>query len=563
MSLQHSLLRAISTLILLLIFSVIAIAESPVSQVVIGASGDDGGADFIQVDGGFVIAGNTTSVGSGGRDALVFMTDSSGTPLWTTVYGGGNHESAIGIVQLPDGGYAISGRTASHSYSDIDLYFARLDAQGGVTNFKSYGGYGEDRSMGMIPTSDGQFLIFGATRNGTISFGTSLQDVMLLKVTEYGDVIWSRAYGGDVSEVSYSVKETPEGDFIVFAYGDSWANQYVSTDMYLLKIDSKGNLLWTVCYGGDGYEMITAASAGYVSPQGDIYVMGATNSYGAGDYDQILMKFDSQGTLQWTRTIGTLGYDYGRGVITTGDDNVLAWGFIANPLNGSRNALVTKFTSDDGVPIWSKSYGGTSDDDIYRIQETSGDSLVMMGLATSFGNGGKDIWLIHTDPEGNTDCHMTDYQPAISDPEVPATTTGAYRGTVHMEIAEVDINTIVVDQTSFMTVDTICTESGSSSYGGGFTLNTYALFPNSPNPFNPETTIQFELAEASLTKLSVFNVKGQWVCDLVMDEDLPAGSYTRHWDGKDHLGKHMPSGVYIYRIQAGDFFEEQEMLLLK
>lgn len=553
--------KSFTLLCLIISLTLTVKAETEISQIAVGGTGDDGVSNFLPTINGYIFGGNTYSNAVGGRDALIFESDSNGTPTWSTTFGGNSNESIVGIALLPDAGYAVTGRTNSYGYSDTDLFFARIDAQGGVTHFKTYGGYYEDRSMGIIPTQDGQFLIFGATRNGTISGGT-VQDVLLLKVSQFGDVIWSRAYGGIISEVAYSAKETAEGDFIVFAYGDSFENQQVSTDMYILKINKNGDIIWTTCYGGAGYEMITASSAGYIAPTGDFYVMGATTSYGAGDYDQILMKFNSQGVLQWTRTLGGTGYDYGRGVMVTSYGAVLAWGFITDPGNGSLDGMVTKFTPD-GVTLWSKVYGSDNADDIYRIKEIGGDSLLMVGMTQSYGNGGKDIWLITTDQDGNADCNLSEFQPTISPQSVPLTTTGAYKGAVNLEISDIDVNILSVNHTPFLEVDTVCTTTGTSSIDLGLTPDSFYLSANSPNPFNPETTIHFDLPEASVTSLSIFNVKGQWVQDLVANEELPPGYYSKQWDGKNHLGREMPSGVYFYRLQAGNFTQKQEMLLLK
>lgn len=536
-------------------------AETSVSQITLGGNSDDGGNSFLQVEGGLVFGGNTYSQAMGGRDALLFATDSNGTPVWSTTFGGSDNESITGMAPLPDGGYVTTGRTNSFGRGSVDLFFARFDAQGSLTHFKTYGGENEDRSMGLIPTQDDQFLIFGATRNGSLASGTT-QDVLLIKVTAYGDVIWTRAYGGEISEVAYSVKETPEGDFVVFAYGDSWENQGVSTDMYLLKIDKNGDLTWTTCHGGSGYEMHTAASAGHIAESGDIYLMGATTSYGAGDFDQILMKYNSQGTLEWTRTIGGSGYDYGRGVIQTNDGNILSWGFITDPQNGGLDAALCKF-SPDGTNIWTKVYGNASDDDIYRIQESRGDSLLMMGMTKNFGAGGKDFWIIRSNSEGDSDCNLTDFQPNISAQSVPMTSSGAYRGSVRMEVSDIDINTVFTNQNAFLEVDTVCTTVSLRDLNEGLIPESYYLAPNSPNPFNPETIIQFELPKTSLTSLSIFNVQGQLVQNLIMNEELPAGYYSEKWNGKGRLGKRLPSGVYICRMQSGTFIQQQEMLLLK
>jgi len=90
----------------------------------------------------------------------------------------------------------------------------------------------------------------------------------------------------------------------------------------------------------------------------------------------------------------------------------------------------------------------------------------------------------------------------------------------------------------------------------------YILFQNYPNPFNPETTIQFALPEESFVTLQVYNIAGQLIRTL-KSEKLPAGYYRVCWDGKDDNGREMSSGVYFYRIVAGEFTQAKRMILLK
>jgi hypothetical protein len=92
--------------------------------------------------------------------------------------------------------------------------------------------------------------------------------------------------------------------------------------------------------------------------------------------------------------------------------------------------------------------------------------------------------------------------------------------------------------------------------------STYKLERNFPNPFNPETIISFNLPEASAVKLNVYNILGQMVRTLV-DEELPAGAHSVMWDGKNGQGSEVASGVYFYRIKAGDFESTMRMTLLR
>lgn len=90
----------------------------------------------------------------------------------------------------------------------------------------------------------------------------------------------------------------------------------------------------------------------------------------------------------------------------------------------------------------------------------------------------------------------------------------------------------------------------------------FALHDNYPNPFNPMTTIRYDLPNTSNTSLGVFNVVGQLVKTLVSDEQK-AGEYAVKWDGRDEAGKDVGSGIYYYVFQAGDFRSVKSMVLLK
>jgi hypothetical protein len=85
----------------------------------------------------------------------------------------------------------------------------------------------------------------------------------------------------------------------------------------------------------------------------------------------------------------------------------------------------------------------------------------------------------------------------------------------------------------------------------------FTLKQNYPNPFNPATTISFDVPQKSFASLRVFDALGREVAVLT-SEELPAGAYTRHWNASD-----MPSGIYFYRLQAGDFTATKKLVLLK
>jgi hypothetical protein len=90
----------------------------------------------------------------------------------------------------------------------------------------------------------------------------------------------------------------------------------------------------------------------------------------------------------------------------------------------------------------------------------------------------------------------------------------------------------------------------------------YHLAQNNPNPFNPGTSIGFDLPRRSQVRISIYNGLGQQV-DMLVNDELAAGDHSVYWDGTDYKGRPVSTGVYFYRLQSGDFIETKKMLLLK
>ncbi|MCD4796720.1 MAG: T9SS type A sorting domain-containing protein, partial [Candidatus Cloacimonetes bacterium] len=92
--------------------------------------------------------------------------------------------------------------------------------------------------------------------------------------------------------------------------------------------------------------------------------------------------------------------------------------------------------------------------------------------------------------------------------------------------------------------------------------NTQCQLTNFPNPFNLETTIYFTTEHTENTELSIYNIRGQKVTTLINDR-LEKGDHTVIWNGKDHNNKNVASGIYFYKLKAGEETKVKKMLLLK
>lgn len=120
-----------------------------------------------------------------------------------------------------------------------------------------------------------------------------------------------------------------------------------------------------------------------------------------------------------------------------------------------------------------------------------------------------------------------------------------------------EVHPVTMKDTIFVDVQASVEEVFSPNLPDGF-----ALTQNYPNPFNPTTTIRFELPVRSFVTVKVYNLLGREIADLV-NETLPAGTFTTEWDGRNNSGLEAASGIYYYRLIAGEFIQAKKMVLLK
>ncbi|UCE17766.1 MAG: carboxypeptidase regulatory-like domain-containing protein [Gemmatimonadota bacterium] len=130
------------------------------------------------------------------------------------------------------------------------------------------------------------------------------------------------------------------------------------------------------------------------------------------------------------------------------------------------------------------------------------------------------------------------------------------------ESTEQYIENVVVEEDMIKNITIDISTAVEEEVGSSGIPRTFILYQNYPNPFNARTTIGYELTRACKVRLTIYNVLGQKVKTLV-DEPKDAGYYTVTWDGWDHFGKDVASGIYFYRLKAGTFTQSRRMLLLK
>ena len=361
-----------------------------------GAAADTAAGETVQaIDGGYAILGDTSSFGAGGSDFWLIKTDADGNLQWNKTYGGALTETSGDMCLTSDGGYAMSGLTQSFGAGGQDFWLVKADAAGNLLWNQTYGGTSNEYAYHVEQTLDGGYVLLGQTT----SFGVGSTDFWLVKTDGSGNMQWNKTYGGTGSDIGIHVLQTGDGGYALLGHTSSFGAG--SNDAWLIKTDATGNMQWNKTYGGTGSEFGQCLGQ---SSDGGYIIGGITSSYGAGGMDFWLVKTESSGNMQWNKTYGGTGSDGATHFIQTADGGYAIVGYTTN--SSGQDAGLFK-TDNSGNMLWNKTYGGTGTEISYALLQTSDGGYLLTINTNSFGAGGNDIWLVKTDalgvfPEGLT-----------------------------------------------------------------------------------------------------------------------------------------------------------------
>jgi hypothetical protein len=399
------------TLLLTLIVLTVNISFAQVTfQKTYGGINYDAAYDVEQItDGGYIITGTTHSFGIDSTAIYLIKTDSIGDTLWTRTFRGTNNNYSNSVQQTVDGGFIIGGSTNSFSTGgNDDVYLIKTNATGDSIWTKAYGGVFSEGGSCVQQTADNGYIIVGSTN----SFGAGSYDVYLIKTDAIGDTLWSKTFGGAANDIGYSVQQTTDGGYIITGY--TWSYGVGNNNVYLIKTDSTGTLSWSKTFGGanydQGYSVKQTADGGYI-------IAGTTRSFGAGNSNIYLIKTDTYGLLLWSRTFGGTNYDQAWFVQQTTDGGYIISGTTESFGAGPNDAYLIK-TDANGDTLWTKTIGGASDEQGLSVKQTPDGGYIMAGTTSySFGFG-TDVYLVKTDNSGNSGCNQTNPATIVT---IPAT----------------------------------------------------------------------------------------------------------------------------------------------
>ncbi|MDP6908222.1 MAG: hypothetical protein QF371_01890, partial [Flavobacteriales bacterium] len=341
-------------------------------------------------DGGMIGTGQDDGAGGHGIcDLFVHKIDQCGVTEWYKRYGGGGEDGGKFVTQLADGGYAVAGLCASSGAGSYDLWLVRLDASGGLIWSKTFGAGAGDHGRCVAQAPNGDLLLCG--------FRNAHRPV-LYRVDLTGAIVWQKEFDLNNGICNY-VEFFSGGD--ILAIGD-FVGPYGGRDVFISRLDGTGSLIWAKQLGTSGEDGIDWDVAGKIGGGG--FILSATMSGFGTDQDMTISRFDGSGALSWAKRLYGSGIDKCHFVNQTDDGGYIqsgttnSWGF------GDYDVLVNRF-DPSGAHLWTKLYGGPGIDKGWGVQQTSDNGYLLSTLTTSFGALYYDPMFIKTDSIGElVDC---------------------------------------------------------------------------------------------------------------------------------------------------------------
>ena len=378
---------------------------------------------FPAPSGGIYFLGATTSAGLGVADPSLMKLDDDGQVLWARTIGEVYYDVAGAMTLATDGGLVCAGSTKSFNGNTLDdLYFFKVDSLGDMVWSKTFSAGDLDVASAVLRTADGGYAITGFTRIGGVNH------ILLIRTDVNGDTLFTRIYGGTDSNQGVEFFETTDGGFVIT--GKTFTQSIGESDILLMRTDAAGNILWTKSFGGPWWD----EGAGIIQlADGNFLLSGSTVSFGQGNFDMLLVKTDSTGSILWSKTYGGPNTDAiytareksDGTIVTSGYSNSMGYGFEMRLASGeqtqggdrgddSTNVILMKVNAD-GDTIWTRSYGDGAKDEAFHFSIMPDGGYLIPGVSTSYTSAtdSTQMLVIRTDTLGYSGCHEQDAHPVI------------------------------------------------------------------------------------------------------------------------------------------------------
>jgi len=445
-------------------------------------------SDLVIDETGCLLAGDLQPSLTENKQVYVIKTDLNGNFLWDAEFGYDGFEIGRSACATNDGGYVICGYSTSLA-PGVQVYLVKIDSDGNLEWDGDYGGAYYDAGFDIIQTQDGGYAICGQKESALTG-----ADIYLLRLNNSGGVLWEQSFGGIDYDRGMTVCQAQDGGFLIT--GESWSLGGGSgySQIAVIKTDSQGNTEWQQEFGGRYDDLCSDV----VAMEDGSFVLGCTTeSFGAGEEDIWLIEIDSQGQV-----------------------------------------------------IWENLYGGNIVDNCDALCVSQDGGIIIAGSSNSTTQYEMAYYAMKVDPFGQLEWTFEqagDYNSFLTG--VKQTEDGNYLfcGTV------LDVNNHSDYSLMSLSGDVSVVEPYPSKVFAPFDI----LLSAYPNPFNPTTTLSYELRAASDVILRVTDIQGREVKTLV-EAIQSAGQHIVIFDASD-----IASGSYIVELKTDDLSTSKQITLVK
>ena len=352
-----------------------------------GGKGNDEFNTICKVAGGYVAAG-TTQGKNGYSDGFIVKLNEFGQVLWKKSIQGSAQDVVSNIIYTKDNHMIMGGWTSSRGKGEYDLWVKKLNQDGETVWEKTFGGKDYDRLYSLIETKDAGICLAGYT----ISKGAGESDIWLVKIDKQGNLLWDKTVGGKENEIAFSLVETADKNFVVASITEGKGNG--AYDAYIFKVSPAGQILWEKTFGQKGWDK---ASQVIATRDGGVAVSGFSKSK-RNMPNFWIVKLDSTGRTLWKKNFGGK-QDEANGLVETKNGNLIVVGSTKTSAAGFDGYVIK--LDNKGNLLWQKTFGGKKDDHIKSTVRQTDGKYLLAGSTQSKGRGGKDAWILLIDSDGN------------------------------------------------------------------------------------------------------------------------------------------------------------------
>ncbi len=308
-----------------------------------------------------------------GTNLFLAKTDIIGNLEWSHSFGGLDRDVGYTVTECYEGGFAIAGETLSFGNGGTDVILVKTDILGKEMWMNTFGGPEDDRGSSIVRCGDGGYAISATTH----SFGVGSSDMWLIRTDRYGQLMWSQTYGGRYSDAANSVMLCRDGGFLLV--GKTQMTEYDPGTLFLVRLDSNGNQIWNESYVGssyygEGWSAVECSDGGFG-------VIGSMHTSRHSDLDDIwFLRFDSDGRIQWTHKHGGQGISIALGgysVIECDDMGFTLAGKFGD--QSSQTDIWLCRTDASGVVLWGLNYQGIHSGSGFLLGDCSDGGYVITG----------------------------------------------------------------------------------------------------------------------------------------------------------------------------------------